>query len=101
MMTTANMVTTKWHRRHGQSNNQLYNGNDGGETGQWLIATTATATKWVLNDDDNKYDSRGRGGDSRRRTSNKSAIGALATYWARWRQLYEPVNNNEHQRGRW
>ena len=92
---------TKWHRRHGQSNNQLFDGNNGGKMGQWPIASTATATKSGRSNDDNKYGSRGRGGDSRRQTSNKSAISDLTTYWARWRQLYEPVNNNERQRGRW
>ena len=44
-MTTTNMVPKKWHWRHGQSNNQLYDNNNGGKTGQWPIATTATATK--------------------------------------------------------
>ena len=70
---------TMWHQRHGQSNNQLYDGNDGGETGQWPIATTAMATKLGRKNDDDKYDSRGRGVDSIRRMSNKSAIGDSAT----------------------
>ena len=101
-MTTTNMVPMKWHWRHGQSDNQLHADKNGSETGQWPIAATATATKWGRNKDDNKYDSRGGGGDSRRQTSNKLAIGDLATYWVRWRQLlYEPVNNNKRQRGRW
>ena len=39
---------TKWHQRHGKSNNQLYDGNDGGETGQWPIASTCwNPRKWV------------------------------------------------------
>ena len=29
---------------------KLYHGNDGGKTGQWLIATTAMATKWGRSD---------------------------------------------------
>ena len=44
-MTTTNMVPTKWHWRHGQSDNQLYDDNNGDETGQWPIATMATAKK--------------------------------------------------------
>ena len=36
-----------------------------------------------------------------RRMSNKSAIGDLTTYWAHCRQLYEPINGNKPQRGRW
>ena len=58
MMPAANMVPTKWHWRHGQSNNQLYDGNNGGKTGQWPIAATATETKWGHNDNKDKYDSR-------------------------------------------
>ena len=60
MMTTTNMVPRKCHWRHRGSDNQLYDNNDSGKTGQWPIATTATATKWGHNDNNNKYDSRER-----------------------------------------
>ena len=39
---------TKWHWWHRQFNNQLYDGNDGGETGKWPIASTCwNPRKWV------------------------------------------------------
>ena len=49
-MTTANMVPTQWHRRHGRSDNQLYNDNNCGERGQgsgprqWQQNGAATTT---------------------------------------------------------
>ena len=77
-MMTTNMVPTKWHWWHGQSDNQLYVNNNGGKTGQWPIATTATATKWGRNNNDNKYDSRERGGTKTARTTTARARTMMA-----------------------